>query len=422
MPEPLTLSADVTQQIERSGPADFVVGIGSQAHAATIGGVVRAAWEGLERSFPGARVAVVHADAGARDGTLERAREAMPAERLVQASVVADRPPRAAPALALRADTLRVLFTIAERLGARGCAVLGADVTNASPAWVQRLLEPVRANTADFVAPCYARHRFAGAITTSVLYPFLRAVYGKRIRFPVGGELACSDRLLRRYLAADIWQADVTRLGIDVELCIQALAGGFRLAQAPLGVRTLAASEGPDLAETLARVLGVLFLEAERTVSVWQKLRGSEPVPLNGTDGSQPAEPVALDAKPLLESFRLGARALQEIWAPALPPLTLLELQKLARTGDGEFRFPDALWARTVYDFALAYHGRVMHRDHLVSAFTPLYAGWLGSWVSELHSATEQEAEARVEQLCLHYEAEKPYFIARWRSPDRFSP
>ena len=32
------------------------------------------------------------------------------------------------------------------------------------------------------------------------------------------------------------------------------------------------------------------------------------------------------------------------------------------------------------------------------------------------------KVEARVEQLCLRYETEKPYLISRWRWPDRFSP
>ena len=63
-----------------------------------------------------------------------------------------------------------------------------------------------------------------------------------------------------------------------------------------------------------------------------------------------------------------------------------------------------------------------MNREHLLSAFTPLYAGWLGSWIGEMASAREPDVEARIERLCLQYEVEKPYFISGWRSPDRFNP
>src|SRR5919106_715471 len=99
MPEPIALPEQTAQQVERLGPLDFVVGITSGNHAETIGGVVQAAWTGLERSFPGARVAIVHADSGSRDGTVERAAAAMPGERLVQGSTSAAPPPPPAPAL-----------------------------------------------------------------------------------------------------------------------------------------------------------------------------------------------------------------------------------------------------------------------------------------------------------------------------------
>jgi glucosylglycerate synthase len=422
MPEPVTLSEDAAQQVARLGSVDLVVGVASHNNADTIGSVVQAAWLGLERAFPGARVAVVHADGGARDDTAAQARAAMPEGPLVQVSIAADRTPRLGPSPAVRAGAFRLIFTLAARLGARGCAVLDADVTSVTPAWVGRLLGPVQADQADFVTPCFARHPFAGALTTSVAYPFVRALYGRRMRNPIGGEFACSSRLVQRCLAADVWQSDLARLGPDVWLAIQALTGGFRLSQAFLGVKTQVAGDGVDLSGTLARVLGALFLETERTVSVWQKIRGSQPVPVIGADGSQSVEPEPVDQTRALESFRLGARNLQDIWSLVLPPLTLLELQKLARLPDATFRFPDALWVRIVYDFALAYHVRVMNRDHLLSAFTPLYTGWLGSWVGEMQNAAAPEVEARTEQLCLRYEAEKPYFISRWRWPDQFNP
>ena len=51
---------------------------------------------------------------------------------------------------------------------------------------------------------------------------------------------------------------------------------------------------------------------------------------------------------------------------------------------------------------------------------TPLYLGWVASFVNEVAPLGRQEAEARVERLCEAFEAEKPYLISRWRWPDRF--
>ena len=43
----------------------------------------------------------------------------------------------------------------------------------------------------------------------------------------------------------------------------------------------------------------------------------------------------------------------------------------------GIFALPDSLWARVVYDAAVAYRNRVLPRDHVLKAFTPLYLGGL---------------------------------------------
>ncbi len=421
MLEAVTLPEEVTQQVRQLGPVDFVVGVASQNDGETIAGVMQGAWAGLQRAFPGARVAILHADGGAHDGTAERARAAVPDASMVQVTVPADRRSRGVPALGNRAGALRLIFTLSDLLTARGCAVLDADVTSITPDWVGRLLAPIEAGRAGFVAPCYARARFAGAMTSSVIYPFVRALYGKRIRYPVGGEFGCAAPVCKKYLAADIWEAD-SRLGIDARLTMRALASGCRVEQAWLGVKTQAPGDALDLSTTLSRVLGALFLEAEGSVAVWQKVRGSEPVPVQGNGRPDAVEAAPIDLKRSLEAFRLGERNLQEIWSPVLPPLARLDLQKLARLPEASFRLPDALWARVVYDFALAYHVRLMNRDHLLAAFAPLYSGWLASFVGEMEDASEAAVEERIEQLCLKYEAEKPYLISRWRWPDRFNP
>ena len=94
----------------------------------------------------------------------------------------------------------------------------------------------------------------------------------------------------------------------------------------------------------------------------------------------------------------------------------------MARLPEESFRCSDELWARIIYDFALGHHLRVIPRDHLLGALTPLYLGWLASFALETGEATPQEAEGRLEKLCLAFEAQKPYLISRWRWPDRFSP
>jgi hypothetical protein len=94
----------------------------------------------------------------------------------------------------------------------------------------------------------------------------------------------------------------------------------------------------------------------------------------------------------------------------------------MAAGQNGIFSFPDQTWIRTLFGFALGYRLRTMNRDHLLRAFTPLYLAWAASFATEMQSARADEAEHRLEALCLAFEAEKPYLISRWRWPDRFNP
>ena len=123
----------------------------------------------------------------------------------------------------------------------------------------------------------------------------------------------------------------------------------------------------------------------------------------------------------MIESFQLGTRNLQDIWSLVLPPASLLGLRKLAVLSQGQFRIPDELWVRIVYDFALGHRQRAISRDHLLRAMTPLYLGWVASYALELETAGESAVEQRLERLALAYEAAKPYLVSRWRWPDRFN-
>jgi hypothetical protein len=75
-----------------------------------------------------------------------------------------------------------------------------------------------------------------------------------------------------------------------------------------------------------------------------------------------------------------------------------------------------------IYDFALAYRLRTISRTHLLGALTPLYLGWVASYAAEVRTLDAEAAERRVERLAAAFEEAKPYFVSRWRWPDRFNP
>ena len=140
-----------------------------------------------------------------------------------------------------------------------------------------------------------------------------------------------------------------------------------------------------------------------------------EPQPLLQETGN-------VDIGRMVDSFRLGNRELQEIWGLVLPPAALFELGKMSRLAPDQFRMPDDLWARIIFDFALAHRLQTINRDHLLRSMAPLYLAWVASYARELEAAGASTVEQRIERLALAYEASKPYFISRWRWPDRFNP
>ena len=314
-------------------------------------------------------------------------------------------------------ESFRAVFDIAQKLGARACAVVASDLSGAAIDWISLLLEPVADGRYDLVAPCYAVHPFEGMINRAIIYPLVRTLYGKRIRNPMGPDFAASSRLMERMASAP-----KARLHPVPSMAIEAVTSGMAICQSHLGPRTYPLPDWTNLSSLLAQVLGPLFLDVERYAAHWQRVRGSQPVPEFGQAMSVAAPDSAIDVSRLIESFQLGARNLQEVWSMILPPSTLVELRKLARNDAGGFRMPDLTWARVVYDFALAHRLRTISRDQMLRALTPIYLGWVASYALELQQEPQQAVEERLEKLCAAYEYTKPYFVSRWRWPDRFNP
>jgi glucosylglycerate synthase len=402
------------------GTTAIVVGVPSCNHAATVASVLRAAQAGLGESFGGQSSLLVSADAGSSDGTREQVRGLRAEIPLLRELCPADGAGGTASS-GVETRELRMILELAHAVRARACLVLDASLTSMGADWVERLVRPILDEQFDIVAPCPARHKLDGAISNGIVYPLTRALYGKRVRQPLGSVFALSGRLVERFLARRVWDIEVSALSADARALSEAMCGEFAVCQAFLGPAEHAASGSSlDLSSILATVLGSVFDEMNHNVAFWQKVRGSEPVRWFGTPVEIAGDPPPVDTHKMWESFRLGCRTLQDVWSMVLPPATLLALKYLAR--DDAAALADDLWARIVYDFALGYRLHVMNRGHLLRALTPLYLGWLAGFVREMAAAPSQDVERRVQQLSMVYEAQKPYLISRWRWPDRFNP
>lgn len=401
--------------------ADLVIGLTSDNDVRTVGAAARAIRDGAARAFPDRAVRFVLADAGSTDGTREAALEVIGAEAMVavvveRGSPLAELPYHGHPA---RPAALRAILQASERLGAGACAVVDARLETVQPEWIERLIGPVLVEGFDYVSPYYARPLGDGAMTRALVYPMFRALYGARLRQPAAGEFGCSGRLVTYLLEQDVWEVEHAPAAIDLWLAVAAVCGEFRSCEATLGRRGPARASGADLSTTLAQVAGALFVDLDHRVDIWQRIRGSAAIPVFG-GGGPPDPDVSVPAvEALIDSYRLGYRELRDIWTWVLPPRTIVELRKLTEVSVERFRVDDRLWAGIIYDFAIGYSSRAMPRDHLLRSLTPLYSGWLASFVLQLGGADQPQIEDRVEQLCRAFEVEKRHLIARWRWPER---
>jgi hypothetical protein len=315
------------------------------------------------------------------------------------------------------------VFAAAERLRARGCCILATKPETATTRWAWQLAQPLFESDVDLVLPQYTRRKFEGLLNNCIIAPLMRALYGRRVHNPMGPDLGVSQRLVQKMLGARGGRSAGSNQPHPLaSLTPAALCENLRVMEVHFGARTYPPTDWTNMSSVLTDVLTPVFLDMEQHAACWQRVRASlavsasgEPLPLSQDTG-------ALDTSRMVESFQLGNRELQEIWGLVLPPSTLLELRKLSRLPLEQFRMPDELWVRVVYDFALAHRLRTISRDHLLRSMTPLYLAWVASYAQDLQASAAASPERRLERLSLAFESDKSYLVSRWRWPDRFNP
>lgn len=420
--ERLVLPDETLRAIESIRAVDIVVGIPSYNNSRTIGHVVSAASLGLAKYFGNYTSLIVNSDGGSTDNT----REAVLSTRVEDSRLMLlSTPMGAVNRLSLpyhgipgKGSAFRLIFQLAQRLGAKACAVVDSDLRSITPEWINLLLAPVLAAGQDLVTPYYQRHKYDGTITNGIVYPLTRALYGLRVRQPIGGEFGLSSRLIDRYLERDDWETDVARYGIDIWMTTIAIAEGFHVVQSFLGAKLHDAKDpGTDLSAMLHQVAGSVFSLMREYEPVWRGKYGSQETPIFGFKFDVGVEPVAVNVDRMISSFRRGYEQLKELWSAVLSAESLAGIRaqaELARTSPQNFHLDDELWARVVLDFAIAHSTSPLPVGQLMSSFTPLYLGRVASFVLETEPLDARQVEDKIEQLCQTFERLKPYLIERW--------
>jgi glycosyltransferase involved in cell wall biosynthesis len=415
----LIFRKEIQDKINDIKEADILVGIPSYNNANTIGHVVKAVQGGLIKYFPDKKSVLVNSDGGSTDGTMEVVQNTAfdDFQSILLSYRVSPIFKIATPYYGIpgKGSAFRTIFEIAAKLNVKACAVVDSDLRSITPEWVELLIKPIIDGNFDYVAPLYQRHKYDGTITNSIIYPLTRALYGKRIRQPIGGDFGFSGELSKFYMSKDVWETDVARYGIDIWMTTSAVANNFRICQSFLGAKIHDPKDpGADLSAMLYQVVGATFGLIDTYSKDWKSVKGSDSVPTFGFQYAVGLEPVSVNLDRMIDKFRLGVKELIGIWEKFLPREIIDFLHKAKGLGKAEFYIPDDIWVNIIYSFATASHKKTMNREHLLKSLTPLYIAKTASFVKETWESSASEVEEKIERLCISFENKKEILINNW--------
>jgi len=427
------LTPKTIESIKKIRNTDILVGIPSYNNENTIAHVLKAVRVGLTKYFPELKSVIVNSDCGSSDDTRKVVRKNMNDYEAFNTILIShEMHPyiqnsylpvhemvitfRGSPG---KGKAFRRIFEIGYELKARAIVVVDSDLRSITPEWIQLLAGPILSKDFDYVAPLYSRHKYDGTITNSLVYPLTRALYGWKIRQPIGGEFGFSQKVLNHYVKEDIWGTDVGYFGIDIWMTTLALTNGFKVCQSFLGAKIHNPKNASSLAPMFKQVIGTIFSLVDENYDVWRKIKRSVDLPTFGFKAQVVPEDVFLNFDELFHDFHKGVVKFNTIWEEILRPENHRSFEKIIHLTGESFDFPYSIWVKIIYDYLLYFQKNTkdsveMSRSLVLESLIPIYFGFIASFVRKAKEMSSQEAETEIENVCQTFEKFKPYLIDNW--------
>jgi glycosyltransferase involved in cell wall biosynthesis len=406
------LREPIRRRLERLEKADILIGIPCFNNDNTIAHVVKTVEDGLALHFPDLKGLILVSDGGSVDDSREEAQhlESSPwIERIISIY-------RGVPG---KGSAVRAIFEAANILEVKTCLLFDSDLRSITPDWVKFMVDAIYNDSYDFIAPYYKRYKYDGTITNNIVYNLTRALYGYRVRQPIGGDFAFSLPLLKKYIEQNVWETDVGRFGIDIWLTTTAMVEKVQIAQANLGVKIHdvkdpAEALGPMFRQVVSTLLDMMDIH-EKT---WKQVKKSQPVPIVGPEVHIEPQSFTINVKKLVDDFKTGFGNYGDIWKKIVSKENFNIIESLTTKSVPHFLFPVEIWAKILYDLAAAYHHWEGNKQLLVALMTPLYFARIASFVNRTKDMNNTQAEEIVEEQAQVFEELKPYLIDRWEDVD----
>ncbi|WP_456392021.1 glycosyltransferase [Persephonella sp.] len=403
------LREDARKKIEQLGYADIVVGIPAYYSQFTIAHVIEQVAKGLERYFSDKKCLIFISDGGSTDDTREVAQEVDISKYNIEKIVTIYR------GIPGKGSALRAVFEAAEFLRAEAVATFDSDLKSITPEWVKNIIQPIYQGY-DYVCPFYKRYKYDGTITNTIAYNLTRALYGMRIRQPIGGDFGMSRKLIKDYLDKDVWETDVAKFGIDIWMTTTAIVDGYKICQARLGAKIHQEKDpGKDLSHMYREVVGTIFKLMEQYDHYWKKIKGSKDVPILGDFVGAEPEPFDIDQHGLIEYFKIGYNNFGGVWRSILEEKDFKVIEKLFMEEEPEkFIMPVETWVRIVYRYADYFHQTPRQKFKILDTMIPLYNARVASLVNELKDMNDDQAEEYFNWQAEMFENMKDYLLKIW--------
>ncbi|HZA57042.1 MAG TPA: cell wall biosynthesis glycosyltransferase, partial [Candidatus Udaeobacter sp.] len=227
-------------------------------------------------------------------------------------------------------------------------------------------------------------------------------------------------KTIESYVSHNVWTSDVARFGIDIWMTTQAIAHGFKVCQANLGMKVHDPKDpASSLGPMFRQVVWTLFTLMEQHFPVWKDVHGSQPVDTFGAQGLSEPEPIKVNQELLMQDFKLGFQHFGATWKQILFPESYVTVERLAGMDAKGFVLPASGWAHILYETAATFHRWSKDRAKLVDIISPLYEARVASFINETTDMTTAESERVIEDQAEVFEQEKSYLLNVWDAGEK---
>ncbi len=381
--------------------ADLIVGIPSYNEADNIANVVKQIDRGLVKNFNKYKAVIINVDNNSPDGT----REVFLNVKTKTPKIYISTP----LGVVGKGNNFCNLFNQILKLDATAVAVIDADIKNITGDWVKWLLKPILSGY-DYSTPLYSRSEYDGSITNNICYPLIYGLLGYDIRQPIGGDFSFSPRLAKYWLKRK-WHKTTKQYGIDIFMTMNAILGGFKIAQVGLGAKIHKPS-APKLGQMFSQVVTTLFQNICDNKEKWMNVDKQTKIPFFGKKEFDQPQTLSIDYKGMKKTSIFDFKSNENVLKDFLSKDIFIEIKDMYDSGN--IVINDYLWHKIVYDAIYAYD-KADSDSILIEALRSLYFGrFISFFIKTLDHSSEICEKKIINQASIFWN-DRDYFIEKYK-------